>query len=104
MPIDAKLAKLEGRFDRRRPKLLRTDAGRWALVVDGTRASEIEIFDSQREALDAGAQHPSRRRFCVRHIVEVDEVVSAALGPRTVGAVLPGHGRNGEAPSSGGFR
>lgn len=95
MTIDAKLAKLENRFEKRRPRLLRTHAGRWALVVDGTRASEIEVFDSEKEALAAGVQDPSRRRFCVRQIVESQEVVFAALGPRNVGAVAPAlnHGR-----------
>ncbi|WP_419922256.1 hypothetical protein [Candidatus Poriferisodalis sp.] len=104
MVTDAVLARLEARFVKRRRRLLKTDAGRWALVVDRTRQSDIEVFDSERDALAAGAQHPSRRRFCVEQIVETREVVHAALGPREVGAVMPASGRSRETRRSGGSR
>ena len=100
--MDAVLARLEARFAKRRRRLLRTDAGRWALIIDRTRQGDIATFDTQHEALEAGAQHPSRRRFCVKQIVETDEVVLAALGPREVGAVTPSRFSSGETRLPGG--
>ncbi|WP_420436979.1 hypothetical protein [Candidatus Poriferisodalis sp.] len=80
---DPVLGRLEARFDRAKRRLLRTDEGRWALVVQGTLQSEIEVFDTETEAAHAGFLHPSRKRFCVKPIVKREEpiVISAALGP-----------------------
>ena len=104
MVADTVLTRLEARFEKRRHRLLKTDAGRWVLVVDRTRQSDIEVFDSERDALAAGAQHPSRRRFCVEQIVETHEVVHAALGPRDVGAVMPAPDRRRDTQLPGGPR
>lgn len=79
---DPVLERLEARFERAKRRLMRTDEGRWALVVHGTLQSEIEVFDTDLEATHAGFLHPSRKRFCVKPIVEREEpvVISAALG------------------------
>ena len=83
MRPDPVLARLEARFERAKRRLLRSDEGRWALVVHGTLQSEIEVFDTEIEATHAGFLHPSRKRFCVKPIVKHEEpvVISAALAP-----------------------
>lgn len=81
--VDPVLARLEARFERAKRRLIRSHEGRWALVVQGTLQSEIEVFDTETEATHAGFLHPSRKRFCVKPIVEREEpiVISAALAP-----------------------
>ena len=41
------------------------------------------MFDTETEATHAGFLHPSRKRFCVKPIVEHEQpiVISAALAP-----------------------
>lgn len=81
MRHDPELDRLEERFYKARRRLLRTDEGRWALVVKGTLQSEIEVYDTELDAVHAGFLHASRKRFCVKPIVEREEpiVISAAL-------------------------
>ena len=77
------LARLEARFERAKRRLMRSDEGRWALVVQGTPQSEIEVSATETEATHAGFLHPSRKRFCVKPIVEREQpiMISAALAP-----------------------
>ena len=81
MRPDPVLDRLEDRFERAKRRLLRTDEGRWALVVQGTLQSEIEVYDTETEAVHAGFLHPSHKRFCVKPIVVREEpiVIGAAL-------------------------
>ena len=81
MRPDPVLDRLEARFYRARRRLLRTDEGRWALVVQGTLQSEIEVYDTEVDAVHAGFLHSSRKRFCVKLIVECEEpiVIGGAL-------------------------
>ena len=88
---DPVLERLEARFDRAKGRLLRTDEGRWALVVQGTLQSEIEVFDTEMDATHAGFLHPSRKRFCVKPIVEREEPIFIRASLRE-GPLDPGPG------------
>ena len=75
--LDSILVRLERRFDRLRAKLVVGHAGQWALLLDrGSRlVPELQVFDDQWDAIDAGYLDPEGRRFCVKRIMEVDEPV-----------------------------
>lgn len=75
--LDPILVRLERRFDRLRAKLVAEHEGRWALLHDrGARlVPELYVFDDQWDAIDAGYLDPEHRRFCVKRIVEDDEVI-----------------------------
>ena len=75
--LDPILIRLEQRFDKLRAELVAEHEGRWALLrYRGARlVPELDVFDDQWDAIDTGYLDPEHRRFCVKRIVEVDEVI-----------------------------
>ena len=76
---DLILTRLEARFEKLRLGLLAEHEGKWALLFyRGTmQVPLLEIRGDEREAVRAGHADPEMRRFCVRQIVEHDEVLMA---------------------------
>jgi hypothetical protein len=54
------------------PELLRTNANRFVLIHGG---DVVGIWDSEREALDAGYEHFLRQAFLVKKIVANEQPV-----------------------------
>lgn len=75
--LDPILIRLEGRFDKLRRKLVTEHENRYALLFDrGSRlVPELQVFDDQWDAINAGSLDSERRRFCVKRIVLVDEPI-----------------------------
>lgn len=75
--LDSILIRLERRFDKLRRKLVAEHENRYALLFNrGSRlVPELQIFDDQWDAINAGYLDPEHRRFCVKRIVLVDEPV-----------------------------
>ncbi|WP_419551935.1 hypothetical protein [Candidatus Poriferisodalis sp.] len=73
--LDSVVVRLEGRFNWLRAKLVAEHEDRWALLLDrGSRlVPELQVFDGQWDAIDAGYLDSEHRRFCVKQIVKVDE-------------------------------
>ncbi|MDE0318983.1 MAG: hypothetical protein OXH86_14960 [Acidimicrobiaceae bacterium] len=76
---DLILTRLEARFEKLRLGLLAEHEGRWALLFyrGAKRVPLLEIRDDERDAVRAGHADPEMRRFCVKQIVEHDEVLTA---------------------------
>ena len=76
---DLILTRLEARFEELRLGLLAEHEGKWALLFyrGSKRVPLLEIRDDERDAVRAGYADPEMRRFCVRQIVEHDEVLTA---------------------------
>lgn len=76
---DLILTRLEARFEKLRLGLLAEHEGKWALLFyrGSKRVPLLEVRDDERDAIRAGYADPEMRRFCVRQIVEHDEVLTA---------------------------
>ncbi|MYI27370.1 MAG: hypothetical protein F4064_04665 [Acidimicrobiales bacterium] len=76
---DLILTRLEARFEKLRLGLLAEHEGKWALLFyrGAKRVPLLGIRDDERDAVRAGHAGPEMRRFCVKQIVEHDEVLTA---------------------------
>lgn len=76
---DLILTRLEARFEKLRLGLLAEHEGKWALLFyrGSKRVPLLEVWDDEWDAIRAGYADPETRRFCVKQIVEYDEVLMA---------------------------
>lgn len=76
---DLILTRLEARFEKLRLGLLAEHEGKWALLFyrGSKRVPLLEVWDDEWDAIRAGYADPETRRFCVKQIVEHDEVLMA---------------------------
>ncbi len=80
---DAVLTRLEARFEKLRPSLVREHPNQWALLIylGSKRVPLLDVWADEWDAIRAGYADPQARRFCVKRIIESDEdVIVNALG------------------------
>ena len=80
---DTVLTRLEARFEKLRPALVREHPNQWALLIYGgsKRVPVLDVWADEWDAICAGYADPQARRFCVKQIIETDEdVFVSSLG------------------------
>ena len=78
MVPDPVLDRLEASFERQRSSMVRTQQGRWALMVVG-RMCKPEFFDTESEAVSAGFRTGDGRRFLVKEVLMEDREIYIPL-------------------------
>jgi len=78
MVPDPVMDRLEASFERQRSSMLKTQQGKWALMVVG-RMRNPQFFDTEGEAVSAGFRTGDGRRFLVKEVLMEDREIYIPL-------------------------